>query len=86
MYAYARPEPEDGKRLAMEPPGSSAGRCVWPAGTRFCSSWERRWSWELEDAHWRHDTHWNIAGHRWAAEALLEWLKDNEDVCDGARP
>ena len=32
---------------------------------------------EPEDAHWRHDAHWNVAGHRWAAEALLEWLKDN---------
>ena len=35
----------------------------------------------LEDAHWRHAPHWNIAGHRWAAEALLEWLQDNQEVC-----
>ena len=36
---------------------------------------------ELRDAHWRHDAHWNPAGHRWAAEALLEYLKENQDVC-----
>ena len=41
---------------------------------------------ELEDAQWRHDNHRNATGHRWAAEVLLEWLKDNEDVCDGPRP
>ena len=35
----------------------------------------------LEDAHWRHDLHWNADGHRWAAEALLEWLRDNQEVC-----
>lgn len=38
----------------------------------------------LIDAQWRHDAHWNLAGHRWAAEALLEWLKDNQEVCDGS--
>ncbi len=36
----------------------------------------------LRDAHWRHDNHWNVAGHRWAAEALLEWLKQHPDLCD----
>ena len=35
----------------------------------------------LEDAQWRHAPHWNVAGHRWAAEALLEWLQDNQEVC-----
>lgn len=34
------------------------------------------------DAKWKHDWHWNKDGHRWAAEALLEWLRDNQDVCD----
>ena len=34
------------------------------------------------NANWKHDFHWNKNGHRWAAEALLEWLKDNQDVCD----
>ena len=27
------------------------------------------------DAKFKHDWHWNKDGHRWAAEALLEWLK-----------
>ncbi len=35
----------------------------------------------LSDAQWRHDGHWNADGHRWAAEALLEWLQQNPQVC-----
>ena len=35
-----------------------------------------------KDSQWNHDAHWNRDGHRWAAEALLEWLKDNQDACD----
>ena len=38
-------------------------------------------SWE---GHWAHDFHWNATGHRWAAEAILEWLKRNPEVCDDA--
>ena len=34
------------------------------------------------NAKFKHDSHWNKNGHRWAAEALLEWLKDSQDVCD----
>ena len=34
------------------------------------------------DARWRYDIHWNATGHQWAAEAILEWLKENQDVCD----
>ena len=30
----------------------------------------------------KHNGHWNEDGHRWAAEALLEWLRDNQDACD----
>ena len=41
---------------------------------------------ELEDAQWRDDLHWNDDGHRWAAEALLEWLQENQEVCGGAAP
>ena len=35
----------------------------------------------LSDAQWRHNFHWNADGHRWAAEALLEWLQQNPQVC-----
>ena len=41
---------------------------------------------KLEDAHWRHDIHWSPAGHRWAAEALFEWLRDNREVCADPEP
>ena len=34
-----------------------------------------------KDARWAHDGHWNIAGHRWAAEALFEYLKENQEIC-----
>ena len=33
------------------------------------------------DAQWAHDVHWNIAGHQWAAEALIEYLKENQEIC-----
>ena len=33
------------------------------------------------DARWEYNRHWNIAGHRWAAEALLEYLKENQEIC-----
>ena len=35
----------------------------------------------IEDAHWAHDYHWNAVGHQWAAEALMEWLKQNLEAC-----
>ena len=28
------------------------------------------------------NSHWNATGHRWTAEAILEYLKENQDVCD----
>ena len=34
------------------------------------------------DARWPHDYHWNPAGHRWAAEALLEYLEEHPATCD----
>ena len=37
-----------------------------------------------EEANWRHDAHWNVTGHRWAAEALLEYLRRRPAIC--ARP
>ena len=33
------------------------------------------------DAAWENNSHWNIAGHRWAAEALLEYLRENQEIC-----
>ncbi len=35
----------------------------------------------LSDAQLPRDGHWNADGHRWAAEALLEWLQQNPQVC-----
>ena len=37
----------------------------------------------IEDAHFQHDAHWNANGHLWAAEALMEWMERNPDVCGG---
>ena len=36
----------------------------------------------IRDARWAWDGHWNAMGHQWAAEAILEWLKANPEVCD----
>lgn len=38
---------------------------------------------ELHEANWAHNYHWNAQGHQWAAEALLGWLAENREVCDG---
>ena len=38
---------------------------------------------EITDARWPHDYHWNLAGHRWAAEALLEYIEERPAICDG---
>ena len=37
---------------------------------------------ELRDAAWRHNDHWSPAGHRWAAEALLEHLQRHPEICE----
>ena len=39
---------------------------------------------DIKAAHFRHDIHWSEQGHEWAAEALLEWLRENPQVCDDA--
>ena len=41
----------------------------------------RRQGKDIEDARWTYDGHWNLAGHQWAAEALLEYLKKNPHIC-----
>ena len=41
----------------------------------------RRQGGRIPDAHWEHDRHWNATGHQWAAEALLEYLKENPHIC-----
>ena len=38
---------------------------------------------ELREAEWAHNSHWSPAGHQWAAEALLEYLRGNQDICEG---
>ena len=41
-----------------------------------------RQGYNAEDGILRFDGHWNATGHRWVAEAILEYLKANQDVCD----
>lgn len=35
----------------------------------------------IEDANWPYDSHWTPAGHQWAAEVLLDYLKQNPEIC-----
>lgn len=35
----------------------------------------------IKDTHWEHDGHWNLAGHQWAAEALLQYIQEHPKVC-----
>ena len=41
----------------------------------------RRQGFKVKEARWERDFHWNAAGHQWAAEAVLEYLKRNPAVC-----
>ena len=36
---------------------------------------------DVRESHFARDPHWNATGHRWAAEALLEWIARNRHVC-----
>ena len=38
----------------------------------------------LPEAEYPNDGHWTPLGHRWAAEALLEYLREHPEVCGGA--
>ena len=44
-------------------------------------SYVRRRNAQWRDGHFAHDSHWNATGHQWAAEALLEWLEQNQAAC-----
>ena len=47
--------------------------------------WIVRAGGRLEDAHWPHDAivqHWTPQGHQWAAEAILDWLRQRPEVCE----
>ena len=35
----------------------------------------------IEDAQWPYDGHWTPTGHQWAAEVLLDYLKQNPALC-----
>lgn len=37
---------------------------------------------KIADARLEYDHHWGAQGHQWAAAALLEWVRDNPQVCD----
>ena len=50
------------------------------------SDYLRRQGASSSDVHWRRVSHWNAAGHQWAAEAVLEYLKQNPAVCRAAGP
>lgn len=36
---------------------------------------------EPREAEWTHDQHWNPAGHRWAAKAVLDYVGHNPAIC-----
>ena len=36
---------------------------------------------DVHEATFKHDPHWNALGHRWAAEALLEYFQTHRNVC-----
>ena len=44
-----------------------------------------RRSGRMEDMRWEHDVHWTPIGHRWVAEALLEYLTQHPGVCEGLK-
>ena len=55
-----------------------------PRGIPVISNYDYiiRQGYDPEDGSLRFDGHWNPTGHQRVAEAILEWLKANQDVCD----
>ena len=41
----------------------------------------RRQGGDVRESRFAHDIHWSATGHRWAAEALREWIARNRHVC-----
>ena len=41
-----------------------------------------RQGYDAQDARLYGDIHWDATGHQWAAEAVLEWLKANQEICN----
>ena len=41
---------------------------------------------KAKEAQWEHDIHWSVAGHRWAAGALLDYLQENPTACRSDAP
>ena len=41
---------------------------------------------QLSDARWPHEPHWSPTGHRWAAEALFEYISRNQHICERRTP
>ena len=37
---------------------------------------------DYKNGRYANDVHWNATGHQWVAEAVLEWLKENQEACD----
>ena len=41
----------------------------------------RRQGAAIKEARWPHDQHWSPTGHRWAAEALFDYMRRNPALC-----
>ena len=55
-----------------------------PLGIPVISDYEYnlRQEHDAQNGTWTFDGHWNAVGHQWVAETILEWLKENQHVCD----
>ena len=48
------------------------------------SDYIRRQGAEPQAAAFPMDGHWNAVGHRWAAEAVLEFIEEHQEICGGS--